>query len=361
MYAYPETKKLFTKEIVEGIEFNWIKLRNYGTGKSIGRIFSMFEFAIKVLWIRSESLPDIIITPSVSMLPVWSIFFLKKVRWKNKPKVIFEIRDIWPLTLILLGKKSRGNLFIRLLSLTEKFAYHKADYIISTLHMCQQHIDTITKSNYRFKWIDNGINIPESSATLPDDIKALIPTNKFLVGYTGALGIANAMDSFIDAAKILQKNTSLHFVIVGDGYEKKSLMDMSRNMTNITFIPKVNKNIIPPILSLFDVLYFSFQNAPDLYKFGVSANKTYEYMLSAKPIILSCVDMDYNIIKDANCGLVIRPESPELIVEAINELYAMTEDQRMALGENGRKYILENNTFDILADKLIDVFHDLEV
>lgn len=361
MYNFPSTIKSIEKEVLEGIEFYWVKVKKYKGGQSLGRIRAIFEFMLRLWGLRKFSPPDVIITPSLSMIPIWMVFFLRKFVWKKDIKIIFEVRDIWPLTLTTLGKKSVNHPFVRLLAYTERKAYEKSDYIISTLRMCDEHIQNIVNTEFKFKWIDNGINNEITPAIVPAEIRLKVPEDKFIIAYTGSLGIANAMRYFVEAAAILESNSELHFLIIGDGTERMKLEEQAMGLENITFIGKIRKDYIQGILSLCDILYFSFQNAPDLYKFGVSANKTYEYMLSAKPIILSCVDMDYNIIKDANCGLVIRPENPELIVEAINELYTMTEDERTTLGENGRKYILENNTFDILADKLIDVFHDLEV
>ncbi len=362
MYSPPITTGLVTTEIIDDVEFNWIRVKRYGSGRGFGRIFSIFEFTAKVIMLKNLSPPDFVITPSVSFLPYWSIRYLISHVWKSKsPKLILEIRDLWPLTFTTVGNVRKANPFIRLLAKTEKHALTHVDYIISTLRMCQDYIDTIVNKPYRFKWIDNGINTPESSDfSLPAEIENLIPTDRFIVGYTGTLGAANSMEYFVNAAWLLVNQEAIHFVVVGDGYEKESLIARSRGLSNITFIPRVSKLLIPKILERFDVLYFSYLNAPELYQYGVSANKTYEYMLSGRPVILSCPLMKFNVITEAHCGKVIAPEDEHAIADAVNEMFGMSALQREELGRNGKKYILENNTFDILAEKLIEVFKELE-
>lgn len=358
-YNNPEVTDRCTKEILDGVEFNWIKIKNYGDGRSIGRVLSFFEFTFKLLFLRKERQPHIILTPSAPMVPFWLAYFFNMFYWKNRTKIIFEIRDLWPLTLITLGKKKKYHPFILFLSLTEKFAYKKADYIVSTLKMSYQHIAKVSQTTPKFKWIDNGINIPNEQTSVPEEVLSLIPRNKFIVGYTGALGLANAMSYFIEAAELMRDNTKVHFVLVGGGSDKEELVGQAEGLENVTFIDKVEKNYIPGILKQFDVLYFSYANVPELYKYGVSANKTYEYMISGKPIILSTPKLKYNIVEDANCGIILPPENSEAIKVAIEDMMKLSPSERERMGENGKKFILENNTFDVLGEKLHDVIEEL--
>ena len=73
------------------------------------------------------------------------------------------------------------------------------------------------------------------------------------------------------------------FLIVGNGQSKKRLMN-KYNSNNILFIDGIPKKQIQSILSLSDVCFLSW-NKEFLYKYGTSANKLFDYMYSAKPII----------------------------------------------------------------------------
>lgn len=364
MYQIPKIKGLITTEIIDGVEFNWIKVSKYGEGISIKRFISIFQFTFRIWSLRKSPPPHIIVTPSVPFLPYWPIFYLIKIKWKfKKPKLILEIRDLWPLTFTTVGKISKFNPFIILLAITEKHALKNVDYIISTLKMCNRYIDKIISSPYRYKWIDNGINIVESSEVVELDvsIEQLIPNKKFIVGYAGTLARATSIEYLIDAARLMSENEDIHFVIVGDGYEKNNLMKRALDLSNITFIPRINKSLIPSVLQKFNVLYYSHLNNTELYQYGVSANKTYEYMLSGKPIILSAPFMEYNIISNARCGIVVPPESAKEIAGAIKLLSSKSREELNEMGSRGRNYVLTYNTFDVLAGRLVAVFNELDI
>jgi len=365
MYKIPTTTGSITKESIEDIEFNWVKVRKYKSGKSYGRVLAIFDFSLRILKLWKYPPPDIIITPSVPLLPFLTLYFLKVFKWRNnKVKIILEIRDIWPLSLIKLGGFKRSNPFITLLSITERIAYRKSDYIISTLRHCDEHIQSVYNRKFNFEWIDNGIYLKDGSEggnLSIDMLLADVPKGKFIIGYTGALGVANAMKYFIESAIILKDDERFHFVIVGDGYEKENLQQMALGLENITFISKINKTLVPLILKQFDLLYFSYANIPELYKFGVSANKTYEYMSSGIPILLSSVEIRDNIIQIARCGKVVPPESSVEIVNGIVWMFELSDSIREKMGSNGIKYITENNTFEVLANKLVKVFHQVLV
>ena len=107
-YKLPITKGKFTLEDVDGIPFTWVKVSKYKGSQSIGRVLVMIQFMLNLFFLPKKKLknPDVIIVSSLSPLPIinaylWSI--------KYKAKLIFEVRDIWPLSLIEIGSFSKLN------------------------------------------------------------------------------------------------------------------------------------------------------------------------------------------------------------------------------------------------------------
>lgn len=90
---------------------------------------------------------------------------------------------------------------------------------------------------------------------LPQHIKGLVPKDKFIIGYTGKLGVSNSIIYLLKAARILQNNTNIKFIIVGDGQEKQALVDYANDLNNVIFIDPIPKSNIQSMLSLFDVCY----------------------------------------------------------------------------------------------------------
>lgn len=334
-------------ENLDGITYLWFKTLNYGNSHNFKRIIKWFYFSFKILTIPFYlKKPDVILISPMAPFLCLSAFILSKF---YNAKLIFEVKDIWPLSIVEVGGYSKRNPFIYFMSLFEKFALLKSDFIVSNLEYYGDHICNLgiqKKSN----WISNGIHLDEMSLTveLTEEIKSLIPKNKFIIGYTGTVGTANAMECFLEAAKNININ-NIFFVIVGDGQEKQLLKDNYSALKNIVFIDSIDKKKVPSMLSLFDICFLGW-NKKDIYKYGTSANKIFDYMYSGKPILNSFSGKGDHIQK-ANCGFSVEAKNTKEIIKGIKKLYNMSPHERSQLGENGKKYVIEHFSYKNLARK----------
>ena len=342
----------FKIERNDGINNIWVKLPQYKNSGGIGRIISWITFMVKLFFFpyKRMSKPDYILVSSMPIFPIVNALWLKR-KYKVK-KIILEIRDIWPLTLTMLGGYSNYNPFIIILRQLEKFAYKNSDIITSVLSDADKHIEASGIVNKQYHWISNGMSreVIKKSYEISNVEKYNLPKDKFIVGYTGALGLANAMEYFLEASKMLLKNSKIHFVIVGDGPFRDSYVEKFGSYSNITFIPKVKKFEVSSLLSCFDLLYVASRNY-EIYKYGISANKIFDYMLAGKPILMSSFKHK-SYIELANCGRMIPAENSNEIAKAIEEISNMPKEERAKMGENGRQFLMENLTYDIMAKKL---------
>lgn len=350
----PNVEKSFQIENIDGINYLWIKVPKYQSSQDKRRVLKWFIFTWKLFFLSEKvglSKPKWILLSPMQTLPVFPAYFLAK---KYDAKLIFEIKDIWPLTLIELGGYSAKNPFIKLLSIAENFAIRKSDLILSVLPGYGNYLKE-KKINKDFVYLPNGISLDEMEKIEPLDSKIsdIIPKNKFIVGYVGTIGLANTLISFIEAGKILKDYRDIHLLIVGEGSEKNRLMELAKGYENITFISAIPKRQVPSLLRYFYVCYIGLKNQ-NLFKYGVSPNKIFDYMYSGKPI-LEAINTSESLVVKANCGLQVEAENPEAIAEGILKFYYMAEKDRKKLGENGRKYALENHTFNNLAEKFLEL------
>lgn len=351
---FPEMgNKTYKTEEIEGITYLWIKVIKYSKSFDKKRVLKWFEFMSKLFFISKylDAKPDIIICSPTAPFSILPAYYLSK---KYDAKLIFEVRDIWPLTLVEVGGFSIKHPLIRLMSWFEKFALNKSDIIVSNLQNYSNHIAELNIDR-KAHWVSNGIDLEEMKNIKPLDVavKKQIPSDKFIIGYTGKLGVSNAMSYLIDAANKLQSKKDILFVIVGSGQEEKKLKEQAQKLSNVLFINPIEKSQVQSILSLFDICYIGW-NKENIYKFGVSPNKIFDYMYSGKPILHS-TDTSNDIVKLSNCGLSVKAENCEEIKNAILEFYEMSSENRLKLGNNGKQFVLENFTYDKLAEKYINI------
>lgn len=345
----------FTKENIDGIDFVWVKMPSYKAPKSIGRIRNWFLFALKLFFIPSlnSEKPDCILVSSLPLHPILPGNFLAN---KYKAKLIFEVRDIWPLSVIELGGYSTRNPFIKHLQWLEDFAYKKSDAVVTVLANAYEHMKTRGLDKDKFYYIPNGISINELNQIekLDEKIVNQIPKNKFIVGYAGTFGIANALDSFIEAAKILKDNNSIAFVLVGDGKEKEKLVKQAKDTKNIFFVDSVKKNQVQSILKYFDLCYIGLKRDP-IFRYGVSPNKLFDYMYAEKPTLYAIDSGSFKPVSTINGGLDVNSENPKSIANSVLKVYSMTQEEREQMGQNAYRYVIENHDYSSLAKRLSKV------
>ena len=349
----PITTGEFTDETCEGIDFVWVKTPKYNP-QSMKRFWAQLVFAWKVLKLPIEKYgkPSTIIVSSMPIFPIWSGIQMKQ-KWGAK--LLFEIRDIWPLTLQLLGKKSAAHPAVKFIGWFEKIGYKKADVVVSLLPNAHEHFNEVAQKNVEFAYIPNGIDVTQlKNESIPEELKNNLPKDKFVIGYAGTLGLANALEYLIDAAEILKEDTRFHFVIVGDGYLKIPLSEKSKAWGNVSFFDKIKKNQVQDLLKHFDTCFVGRNDTP-LFKHGVSANKYFDYMLAEKPIVDS-----NNFIKDpvelSGCGIIVKPDNAQAIVDGILKIDAMTAEEKKEMGMKGSQYVLHNHSMKHLAETYAQLF-----
>ncbi len=336
-----------SEEVVEedGIKIVNLKVLKYRN--TLTRILNFFHFVLRLRFFnyRQLSEPDIIVISTMSLFPLLLIPFYRK-NFKNV-KIVHEIRDIWPLTPIMLGGYSPKHPFIKLLAYCEYFGYENADYFVANLEFADRHIaKVVNKKDIPFTWISNGVDAQENIVDLPESITRKIPKNKFLIGYAGTIGNANAMEVVIDAFNKLE-SADICLCIAGDGVKKKALMNKSKN--NLIFLGQIPKNQVCSFLKKMDACILSWKKI-ELYQYGISPNKIFDYMNAAKPIIM-CGDMKSSVVEQANCGWISAAEDSEKLAELLLKISKLTKEELELFGRRGKEYLDANFKYSYLAER----------
>jgi glycosyltransferase involved in cell wall biosynthesis len=350
----PEIKGAMTTEIIDGIHYYWLKTPTY-QGNGIPRAVNIFAFVAQLyrfagLWLTNK--PDLVITSSTHPL---DNFPGKWIAQKAGAKLIYEVHDLWPLSLIELGGMSKYHPFVQLIQIAENFAYRNADFVVSLLPTALAHMQAHGLAPEKFVYVPNGIDVHEwesQAEPLPEEQSENLANIKqqfrFLIGYAGAHGLANGLDTVLDAAKQLV-DAPVAFVLVGQGPEKQRLQShcSQEGIENVFFLKTIPKSTIPSFLSEMDALYIGLKSEP-LFRFGVSPNKLMDYMMAGKPILYA-IESGNDPVGEAGCGITIPPQDSGALAGAVLELSNTPVDLLRQMGLKGREYCLKNHDYRHLA------------
>jgi len=346
----------------DGVRFVWLETFPYQRN-DWRRVLNMLSYGFN-LWRHHRKFepPDIIIGSSMHPIAPLVGWWLAR---KYGARFLFEVRDLWPQTAVDMGAMKETSLMAKLLYTWEKFMYQKAEKIIVLLPNAREYIAGKGINPEKIVWIPNGVDLRRFDGKKLDPSSACAKAfaehrGKFKVVYAGAHGPANGLDTVVEAAALmLQVDPEIHFFLIGDGPEKERLMKRAqeKNAFNIIFLDPVPKNEVGAVLGESDLLLFCLRTL-DVYKYGISLNKLYDYLASSKPVVMAGQAVN-QVVEEAGAGLVVDPENPEALVRAILQIKQMPPEERKRLGDNGRKYVEKYHSIEVLGEKLSQVITEV--
>jgi glycosyltransferase involved in cell wall biosynthesis len=210
---------------VDGIPYVWIKARRYEKNDA-RRALNMVDFSARLTFARLGHLPkpNVVIASSPHPFVAFNGYRIAK---KHGAKFLFEVRDLWPLTLLEVGGHSPRHPFIRAMAWAERLGYERCNHTVSLLGGAGDYMAAHGLDAGKFVHIPNGID-PQSSQgrieALPEEHERVIgdlrEQGRLIVLYGGSHGLVNALDTVIEAAGLLRDEVGVHFLLVGQGPEK---------------------------------------------------------------------------------------------------------------------------------------------
>ena len=357
---WPRYKSIFNYETINEVFYCWIKTYKYKQSASLSRILSWLDFELKLFFYPKRDIltTDHIIVSSLSLITIVNGLILRR---RLKCKLTFEIRDIWPLTMIEEGNYSKSNIFVKILGYVEKIGYKYSDAIVGTMPNLQEHVETILNLKKVVYCIPFGVK-EESITTVTSDSNApdfIFPNDKLVIGYIGSLGISNGMDTFFEVVHQFKLNTKLHFVVLGQGALKQRYIEKTKDQINITFYDYIDTSYVPIFLEKCDLVYFSALKSK-VWDFGWSPNKIIDYMMAGKPVL--CSYSGYKtMINEANSGFFVPSEDQKSLKEMIVEISNMSKDELKIIGARGRDWVFANRQYSKLADEYLKLLNNINV
>lgn len=344
---------------IDGVDYTWFATPAY-RGNGMGRVANMLSFVLR-LYREGRALahserPDVVIASSTYPLDIWPAHRIARLAGA---RLLFELHDLWPLSPMELGGYSRWHPFIMLLQAAENHACRHADAIVSILPKVREHLEAHGMAPHKLHIVPNGADPGEwltDATNLGPQVENVLATARAqadcIVGYAGTHGLANALDTLLDAASLL-RGKRIAFVLAGGGPEKRRLQARAQAMalSNVHFLDPVPKYQVPALLRRFDLAYIGWQRQP-LYRFGIAPNKLIDYMMAARPV-LHAVEAGNDPVAEAGCGLTLAPEDPHALAAAIGRMAGQSAAEREAMGLRGQRYALDNLTYPVLGQRFL--------
>lgn len=338
--------------VVDGIDIIEFELPYSNSLSFLKRILIFLSFAFKSIKVALTEQYDIVFattTPLTAGIP--GIF----AKWLRRKPFVFEVRDLWPELPKAMGV-IKNPIVLWMMSVLEWTSYHSADRLVG---LSPGIVDGIIK---------RGI-APEKVASIPNgcdlDIFASdhqpwrpegVEETDLMAIFTGTHGLANGLNAVLDVAVELKdrQRTDIKLVLVGDGMQKKVLMERAEKLQldNVVFHDPVNKAKLAGLMASADIGLQILANVPAFY-YGTSPNKFFDYISAGLPVLNNYPGWLAELITKEQCGFAVPPENPKAFADALEQA-ADQREQLHQMGQNGQQVAKEQFNRSILSQKFSD-------
>ncbi len=335
---------------VDGIEVHYLPVSYKNEYGFLRRIFSFLRF-VKLAKNEASAI-DKVDLAYVMTTPLTAGFIATYLKKTFSIPYYFEVGDLWPEAPVKMGIIRNKFLKKWLYSLEKKF-YFEADKVIALSPAIRNYIEKVSPHT-KVHVIPNMADCNFFDADLR--IGDYSNRNNFQITYCGAVGRANQLEFFLEAAKET-KNQKLpvHFNILGAGSEFQRLKSQYRKLWNVSFYNHTDKNGVKKLLNESDAVYVSFKDVSVLNT--GSPNKFFDSLAAGKLTIINFKGWLKNMIERNKCGFYHDPHSPKNFVRKLN-VFLNNPDQLQRYQKNGRKLAELYYDKEIQITKLLKILNN---
>ena len=326
--------RLFARETMEGIEV--VRVWSYITANE-GFLRRTLDYMSFMLAATPASLrvrrPDVVIATSPQFFTACAGYLVGKLR---RVPFVFELRDLWPESIRAVGAMKQSFL-LDWLERLELFLYRRAAAVVAVTNAFKRNLEARGIDGSKIHVVTNGADLTRFQPSQGDGelVEALGLQGKFVAGYIGTHGLAHALETLLEAARLLQAEgrDDIHLLFLGDGASKAALVARVRELelSNVTFVDSVPKADVVRYWSLLGASIIHLRKT-DLFT-TVIPSKLFECMAMGIPVLHGVRGESAQIVEAEGAGLVFEPENA---AQLRDRLVALADDRQLAarLGAN---------------------------
>jgi glycosyltransferase involved in cell wall biosynthesis len=357
--------RLYRTEWFDGVRFVWLRTFPYRRN-TWRRQVNMLTYLAAFLLVQTRFPPaETIIGSTVHPFAALGAWLVAR---RRGARFLFEVRDLWPQTLVDLGALREGSPGERLLRAIEAFLVRRASFVIALLPGMPDYLQQRGLPTHHVVYIPNGVDLAVFDAVVADDggvpdsvrgaleaIRVMRAEGRFVVGYVGSFGRVNKLEVIVRAAALAEATAPgrIGLILIGDGAERADLERLASSGGPVALGPAVPRRYVPTILRALDATIVHATSTP-VYRYGISFNKLFDYMAAARPVVFAC-DSAYDPVAAVGAGISIRPDDPQLVAEACLELADAGPERRARMGAAGREHLVREHDLERLGETLATV------
>ena len=357
--VYPGYRiRLLQREVIDGVQVTRVPLYPNHDQSAIKRVLNYVSFAASSLiyGLFMAKRADVIYAYHPPLTVGISASLIRLFR---RIPVVYDVQDMWPDTLRATGMV-RNPRVLNLVSRVCDWVYRRVDHIVvlspGFKELLVQRSVPAAKIDVIYNWADEAA-LAAPSGRLPNEFPG---GERFRILFAGNMGKAQALDSVLDAAALLQaRDSRVCFVMLGGGVEVDRLKARAAELQlgNVVFLPPVPMAEVGTVLNAADALLVHLRKDP-LFRITIPS-KTQAYMTAGKPLLMA-VDGDAgDLVARSGAGMATESENPETLSIAAESLAALSAEELQRMGNGAKRFYQDHLALAVGAARFGAIFRRL--
>lgn len=302
--------------------------------------------------LRSRSFDAIFVfAPS----PITQVIPAILLKWLKRAHLAVWVQDMWPESLAATGFIRNGWL-LKTIRLLVRWIYANSDTLLLQSKAFHEPVAEYAARG-KLIYFPNSID-PDLPEGLADALPAELSNSlgqKFCVVFAGNIGKAQAVETLVQAAVLLQDQPEVCLVVVGSG----SMLDWVRSqkallkLDNLVLPGRFPAGSMPELFGKASALLVTLKSG------GVLAHtvpsKIQAYLAAGRPIVAALQGEGGKVVAEAGAGMVCEPENPQALADCIRSMHALAPFERAAMGRSGRAYFDEHFDMNRQVVRLVEI------
>lgn len=321
----------------------------------INYISFVFFSTLFAPWIFRKKKIDLIFvfapSPIIQAIPA---IFLKRIK---KIPLLLWVQDLWPESVTATGYIS-NKFVLKGIEFLVRWIYKNSNVLLIQSKAFRAKIKNFSDNKHIIYFPNSFISKDNVN---PIELEKINEFNcEFPILFAGNLGHAQSLKTIITAAKKLRNKQNIRFIMMGHGSLRHwmSKEAIQYNLNNIFFLDPLPVNMMPSVMAQAAALLVTLSDT-EIFRLTIPS-KIQAYLAAGKPILACLNGEGAEIVKEAQAGLVIPAENGESLADAILKLSEMSEETRLSMGNNGKKFYRENFSHEKLVQDLIGYFYKVK-
>jgi colanic acid biosynthesis glycosyl transferase WcaI len=324
------------RERIDGVEITRLAMYSNHSSRALLRILNILSFTLAATLFapflaRRVDVIYVFHPPPTLGIPAVLLARLRRVR------ILYALHDLWPETVQASGML-KNSVLVSVLRRLELWVYSQVDMLGVITEGFRRHLVAKGVEPQRIvllpHWADERIFRPVSAD--PSLRAELGGGAAFLVVFAGNIGKVQALDTVIDAARLLRNERDIAFTFIGDGVERERLQDRIRAeaLNNVQFFGARSVHEMASVSAVADAMLVTLAEGESLRL--TIPSKLFSALACGRPIIASADGDTADLVNRLGVGVAAAAADASALAASVLELRNRSAEELEAVGRRAR-------------------------